>query len=106
VVNDVTFNVPQGGIVSLIGPNGARKTTFFNVLTGLCRPSAGRVYLDERDVTGKLPHKIAAMGLARAFQNIRLFNLMTAEENVTVAMLSHHPVAGSAGRPSPPAPGR
>ncbi len=88
-VNDVTFNVPLGGIVSLIGPNGAGKTTFFNVLTGLYRPTAGRVLLGERDVTGKAPHKIAALGLARTFQNIRLFNLMTAEENVMVAMHSH-----------------
>ncbi len=88
-VNDVTFNVPQGGIVSLIGPNGAGKTTFFNVLTGLYRPTAGRVTLGDRDVTGKAPHKIAALGLARTFQNIRLFNLMTAEENVMVAMHSH-----------------
>jgi len=88
-VNDVSFNVPEGGIVSLIGPNGAGKTTFFNVLTGLYRPTAGRVFLNERDVTGKAPHKIAAMGLARTFQNIRLFNLMTAEENVMVAMHSH-----------------
>jgi branched-chain amino acid transport system ATP-binding protein len=88
-VNDVTFNVPEGGIVSLIGPNGAGKTTFFNVLTGLYRPTSGRVYLADREVTGKAPHKIASMGLARTFQNIRLFNLMTAEENVMVAMHSH-----------------
>jgi len=88
-VNDVTFNVPEGGIVSLIGPNGAGKTTFFNVLTGLYRPTSGRVRLGDRDVTGKTPHKIASMGLARTFQNIRLFNLMTAEENVMVAMHSH-----------------
>ena len=88
-VNDVTFNVPQGGIVSLIGPNGAGKTTFFNVLTGLYRPTSGRVILGDRDVTGKPPHKIAALGLASTFQNIRLFNLMTAEENVMVAMHSH-----------------
>jgi branched-chain amino acid transport system ATP-binding protein len=88
-VNDVTFNVPEGGIVSLIGPNGAGKTTFFNVLTGLYRPTAGRVYLGDRDVTGKSPNKIASLGLARTFQNIRLFNLMTAEENVMVAMHSH-----------------
>jgi branched-chain amino acid transport system ATP-binding protein len=88
-VNDVTFNVPEGGIVSLIGPNGAGKTTFFNVLTGLYRPTAGRVYLGDRDVTGKTPHKIASLGLARTFQNIRLFSLMTAEENVMVAMHSH-----------------
>jgi branched-chain amino acid transport system ATP-binding protein len=88
-VNDVSFNVPEGGIVSLIGPNGAGKTTFFNVLTGLYRPTVGRVFLGDRDVTGKSPHRIAAMGLARTFQNIRLFNLMTAEENVMVAMHSH-----------------
>ena len=88
-VNDVSFNVPEGGIVSLIGPNGAGKTTFFNVLTGLYRPTAGRVYLGDRDVTGKKPNTIASLGLARTFQNIRLFNLMTAEENVMVAMHSH-----------------
>jgi branched-chain amino acid transport system ATP-binding protein len=88
-VNDVTFNVPQGGIVSLIGPNGAGKTTFFNVLTGLYRPTSGRVFLGERQVTGMAPHRIAARGLARTFQNIRLFNLMTAEENVMVAMHAH-----------------
>jgi len=88
-VNDVTFNVPEHSIVSLIGPNGAGKTTFFNVLTGLYRPTAGRVYLGDRDVTGRSPHKIASLGLARTFQNIRLFNLMTAEENVMVGMHSH-----------------
>jgi branched-chain amino acid transport system ATP-binding protein len=88
-VNDVTFNVPEGSIVSLIGPNGAGKTTFFNVLTGLYRPTAGRVYLGDIDVTGRSPNKIASLGLARTFQNIRLFNLMTAEENVMVAMHSH-----------------
>jgi branched-chain amino acid transport system ATP-binding protein len=88
-VNDVSFSVPAGSVVSLIGPNGAGKTTFFNVLTGLYRPSAGRVWLGDRDVTGLPPHKIASYGLARTFQNIRLFNLMTAEENVMVAMHSH-----------------
>jgi branched-chain amino acid transport system ATP-binding protein len=88
-VNDVSFSVPAGSVVSLIGPNGAGKTTFFNVLTGLYRPSAGRVWLGDRDVTGLPPHKIASYGLARTFQNIRLFNLMTAEENVLVAMHSH-----------------
>jgi len=88
-VNDVTFNVPEGSIVSLIGPNGAGKTTFFNVLTGLYRPTAGRVYLGDLDVTGRSPNKIASLGLARTFQNIRLINLMTAEENVMVAMHLH-----------------
>jgi branched-chain amino acid transport system ATP-binding protein len=88
-VDDVTFTVPERSVVSLIGPNGAGKTTFFNVLTGLYQPSAGRVMLDGRNVTSMPPHKIASIGLARTFQNIRLFNLMTAEENVMVAMHSH-----------------
>ena len=88
-VGNVDFTIPEGGIVSLIGPNGAGKTTFFNVLTGLYKPTSGRVVLGTRDVTGLPPHRIASLGLARTFQNIRLFNLMTAEENVLVAMHSH-----------------
>lgn len=88
-VKDVTFDIPKGGIVSLIGPNGAGKTTFFNVLTGLYRPTSGNVYFGEEDITARPPHKIAAGGVARTFQNIRLFGLMTAEENVMVAMHSH-----------------
>jgi branched-chain amino acid transport system ATP-binding protein len=88
-VNNVSFTIPSQAIVSLIGPNGAGKTTFFNVLTGLYRPTAGRVRLGGTDVTGKAPHTIAHLGLARTFQNIRLFNLMTATENVMVAMHSH-----------------
>jgi branched-chain amino acid transport system ATP-binding protein len=88
-VDDVTFTIPEASVVSLIGPNGAGKTTFFNVLTGLYHPTTGRVNLGGRDVTALPPHKIASVGLARTFQNIRLFNLMTAEENVMVAMHSH-----------------
>jgi len=88
-VNNVTFDIPQGKIVSLIGPNGAGKTTFFNVLTGLYKPTSGNVLFGEEDITARPPHKIAAGGVARTFQNIRLFGLMTAEENVMVAMHSH-----------------
>lgn len=88
-VNSVSFDIPSGGIVSLIGPNGAGKTTFFNVLTGLYKPSSGTVMFGDVDITARPPHKIAAGGLARTFQNIRLFGLMTAEENVMVAMHSH-----------------
>lgn len=88
-VNSVSFDIPQGKIVSLIGPNGAGKTTFFNVLTGLYKPTSGNVLFGEEDITARPPHKIAAGGLARTFQNIRLFGLMTAEENVMVAMHSH-----------------
>ena len=88
-VNDVSFSIPREAVVSLIGPNGAGKTTFFNILTGLYRPTTGRVLFGDRDVTGAPPHKIASWGMARTFQNIRLFGLMTAEENVMVAMHSH-----------------
>ena len=88
-VNSVTFDIPTGKIVSLIGPNGAGKTTFFNVLTGLYKPTSGSVIFNGEDITARPPHKIAAGGIARTFQNIRLFGLMTAEENVMVAMHSH-----------------
>jgi len=88
-VNDISFDVPEKSVVSLIGPNGAGKTTFFNVLTGLYKPSAGTVNYDGTDTTDLPPHKIAELGMARTFQNIRLFGLMTAEENLLVAMHSH-----------------
>ena len=88
-VKNVSFTIPDRSIVSLIGPNGAGKTTFFNVLTGLYRPTTGNVQLGDKDITGLSPHTIAAMGMGRTFQNIRLFGLMTAAENVMVAMHSH-----------------
>jgi len=85
-VDDVDFTVPQGSIVSLIGPNGAGKTTFFNMLTGVYKPTTGRILLDGHDVTGKPPHAITERGVGRTFQNIRLFETMTALENVLVGM--------------------
>src|ERR687884_869327 len=85
-VNDVDFTVPEGSIVSLIGPNGAGKTTFFNMLTGVYKPTAGRITFLGEDVTGKPPHAITARGVGRTFQNIRLFQHMTALENVLVGM--------------------
>lgn len=88
-VNSVDFNIPERSVVSLIGPNGAGKTTFFNVLTGLYKPSAGSIEYIGRDITDLPPHKIASIGIARTFQNIRLFGLMTAQENLMVAMHSH-----------------
>ena len=88
-VNSVDFNIPKQSVVSLIGPNGAGKTTFFNVLTGLYKPSSGSISFDGRDITDLPPHKIAEAGIARTFQNIRLFGLMTAQENLLVAMHSH-----------------
>ena len=88
-VNDVDFDIPVGAIVALIGPNGAGKTTFFNVLTGLYTPTQGHVDFDGQSVLGVAPHAIAARGMARTFQNIRLFGAMTAAENVMVAMHPH-----------------
>jgi branched-chain amino acid transport system ATP-binding protein len=87
-VNDVDFVIPRGGIVSLIGPNGAGKTTFFNMLTGVYKPTRGIVYFEGRPITGLPPHKVTQLGMARTFQNIRLFHNMTAQENVMVAMHS------------------
>jgi branched-chain amino acid transport system ATP-binding protein len=83
-VSDVSFSIPRKSIVSIIGPNGAGKTTFFNMLTGLYKPTLGTVAFDGRDVTGGRPDKIMALGMARTFQNIRLFGTMTAVENVMV----------------------
>jgi branched-chain amino acid transport system ATP-binding protein len=85
-VNDVEFTIPERSIVSLIGPNGAGKTTMFNMLTGVYKPTAGTIEFAGDDVTGKPPHAITERGVGRTFQNIRLFNLMTARENVLVGM--------------------
>jgi len=85
-VNDVSFTVPRGKVVSLIGPNGAGKTTFFNMLTGVYKPTSGTITFLGEDVTGKPPHAITARGIGRTFQNIRLFQNMTALENVLVGM--------------------
>jgi branched-chain amino acid transport system ATP-binding protein len=87
-VNDVTFTVPRGKVISLIGPNGAGKTTFFNMLTGVYTPTAGQILFLGEDVTGKPPHAITERGIGRTFQNIRLFQNMTALENVLVGMHS------------------
>jgi branched-chain amino acid transport system ATP-binding protein len=85
-VNDVDFTIPERSIVSLIGPNGAGKTTMFNMLTGVYKPTAGTIVFAGEDVTGKPPHAVTERGVGRTFQNIRLFNLMTARENVLVGM--------------------
>ena len=85
-VNNVDFTVPRGKVISLIGPNGAGKTTFFNMLTGVYKPTAGQVLFLGEDVTGKPPHAITSRGMGRTFQNIRLFQNMTAIENVMVGM--------------------
>ena len=81
-VEDLSFSVNEGQIVALIGPNGAGKTTVFNMITGLYRPSEGRVLFRGRDITGAAPNRIAAGGIRRTFQTIRLFHQMTVFENV------------------------
>jgi branched-chain amino acid transport system ATP-binding protein len=83
-VDGVSFAIPRRSIVSIIGPNGAGKTTFFNMLTGLYRPTHGRIFFEGDDITARRPDRIMKMGVARTFQNIRLFATMTALENVLV----------------------
>jgi len=87
-VNEVTFAIPTRSIVSIIGPNGAGKTTFFNMLTGLYKPTFGRISFSGKDITGIRPDRITASGVARTFQNIRLFGTMSALENVLVGQHS------------------
>ena len=83
-VSDVSFEIPERSIVSIIGPNGAGKTTFFNMLTGLYRPTSGVISFQDKEITQKRPDIITTLGIARTFQNIRLFGTMTAVENVLV----------------------
>ncbi len=84
-VSDLNLTVADGEIVGLIGPNGAGKTTAFNMITGVYKPTEGNVTYDGVDISRLPPHKITALGLARTFQNIRLFREMTVLENVLVA---------------------
>ncbi len=83
-VDDVSFEVPKGQVFALIGPNGAGKTTLFNCITGMFAPTAGAVVFEGRNISGSKPHKTAQLGIARTFQNIRLFEYMTALDNVKV----------------------
>lgn len=81
-VDNVTFDVPEGGIFGLIGPNGAGKTTVFNLITGNYKLDKGRIVFRDMDITGMLTHRVVALGIARTFQNIRLFSNMSVLENV------------------------
>lgn len=85
----VSFKVKEGSIVSVIGPNGAGKTTLFNCLTGMTMPTGGHIYLNEKEITGLPSHEIVTYGIARTFQNIRLFKEMTVLENVLVGAHIH-----------------
>ncbi len=81
-VDDVSFDVKRGEVFALIGPNGAGKTTLFNSITGIFPPTDGHVVFEGRDIAGSKPHQAAALGIARTFQNIRLFEYMSALDNV------------------------
>lgn len=83
-VNDIGFSVPTNRVISVVGPNGAGKTTLFNLISGAIRPNAGTVRFNQTDVTGWPAHKLTRLGIARTFQNIRLFQHLNAIENVMV----------------------
>jgi len=83
--NDINIDVEKGKIVALIGPNGAGKTTAFNVVTGVYTPTIGNVYLNDEKITGLAPDKITKKGIARTFQNIRLFKDLTVLDNILIA---------------------
>ena len=83
-VNKVDIVVPEGAIASIIGPNGAGKTTLFNCISGFYMPEEGQVIFDGKPIQGMLTDKVAAMGISRTYQNIRLFKSMTAVENIMV----------------------
>src|SRR5688572_20512514 len=86
-VQDVSLEVPRGAIVSIIGPNGAGKTSLLNMISGFYKPDTGRVVLEGQDITQKKPSDIAALGIARTFQNIALFSGLTVLDNL---MLGRH----------------
>ena len=87
-VDNVSFEVKKGEVFALIGPNGAGKTTLFNCITGMFPPSHGGVVFDGVDTTGSKPHQVARLGIARTFQNIRVFDYMTALDNVRLGQHS------------------
>ncbi len=102
-LNDVDFHIKKGEILGLIGPNGAGKTTCFNAMTGVYKPTEGEIRFDGQQISGLKPHRITALGIARTFQNIRLFPEMTALENVMVGTDARHhtSVLGACSRSGP-----
>src|SRR5205807_78748 len=89
-LQDTSLEVHRSDILTVIGPNGAGKTTIFNCVTGVFRPTAGAIRLNGRDIVGRSPHRITEAGVARTFQNVRLFPNMTALENVLVGTDARH----------------
>ena len=90
-VNDVNLEIKKGELYGLIGPNGAGKTTVFNLLTGIYTPTEGKIFLCGEDITGRSPMSINKAGIARTFQNIRLFSNLTVMENVMVGLSNQIP---------------
>ncbi|WP_457562325.1 ABC transporter ATP-binding protein [Caminibacter pacificus] len=88
-IKDVSFEVKPLEIFALVGPNGAGKTTLFNIITGVLEPTSGKVYFKDEDITGLSPVKIVEKGIARTFQNIRLFSSLTVLENVLIGFHNH-----------------
>ncbi len=88
-VEDLSFEIPPGEVYSIIGPNGAGKTSLLNLLTGVYKPSSGRIMLQEHDLTGHPPYAYARQGIARTFQNLQVFFNMSALENVMVGRYMH-----------------
>ena len=87
-INKVNFEVPPGTTVGLIGPNGSGKTTFFNIISGIYKPTAGEVLFNNQNIVGKKPHQITKKGMARTFQNNRLFWQLSILDNVILGMYS------------------
>ncbi|MFB2921634.1 ABC transporter ATP-binding protein [Aerosakkonema funiforme] len=105
-VNNVSFTVQKNEIFGLIGPNGAGKTTLFNTITGLIQPSSGQLFYQGEEISSRRSHRIAKAGIARTFQNIRLFGDLSALENVTIAQHVHTKsglITGVLGLPPAPA---
>jgi len=87
-VNAIDFSLASGEVVSIIGPNGSGKTTFFNVLSGILPATSGKIFFNDQDVTPQKAHRMTALGMARTFQNIRLFPNLTAHDNIVLGRFS------------------